>query len=103
MSAPIGCTRTLPRSAARSTTKRTALPSSQIGSVLGMRADRGEAAVRGRTRAARDVFLVLVAGLAQVRVHVDEARDDDLLGALDGGALGDGQVVADLDDHARRR
>ena len=30
-------------------------------------------------------------------MHVNEAREDDLLGTLDGGALGDGQVVTDLD------
>ena len=51
---------------------RAALVADRVG--VGHARDRGEAAVRRGARAARDVFLVLVAGLAQVHVHVDEAR-----------------------------
>ena len=40
--------------------------------------DRREAAGRRRARARRDGLLVLMAGLAQVDVDVDEARADDL-------------------------
>ena len=40
-------------------------------------ADRGEAAVHGRGEPGRDRLGVLVAGLAQVHVEIDEARGDD--------------------------
>ena len=43
---------------------------------VGHRADRGEAAVRGRRQSGRHRLGVLVARLAQVRVEVDEARRD---------------------------
>ena len=44
---------------------------------VGHRADRREAAARRGPRAGRDRLLVLLAGLAQVHVQVDEAGSDD--------------------------
>ena len=44
------------------------------GSVFGHAADGGESTGRGRPRAALDGLGVLDAGLAQMHVHVDEAR-----------------------------
>ena len=71
------------------------------------RADRREAAVRRRRQPRRDRLGVLVAGLAQVRVEVDEAgRDDDPAGvdAVGVGAVQPGDRLEDPvadDDLAR--
>ena len=52
--------------------------SSSVGRRVRHRADGREATVRGRGQPARDRLGILVAGLAQVGVEVDEAgRDDD--------------------------
>ena len=50
--------------------------------------------------AAGDVFFLLEAGLAQVHVHVDQARDDDLAGQVALDALLQGKALADLGDLA---
>ena len=80
--------------------KRTLEPLSQIGSVFGMQRHRREAAVCRRAGAALDRLLVLTTRLAQVHVHVREARQHDLLGAVDRLALRDREVLAHADDHA---
>ncbi len=63
--------------------------------------DRGEAAGDGRGGAGRDRLLVLLAGLAQVHVHVDQAGDDHQAGG-DGEHVRafDRQIGADLRNHA---
>ena len=61
-------------------------------------AHRREAAVGRGARAGRDVFLRLVAGLAQVHVDVHEAGDDDLAAQVALDALLHRKVLADLDD-----
>ena len=62
--------------------------------------DGGEAAGHRRGRAGRDRLLVLLARLAQVHVHVDQARaHDERAGDLDDGRPGvDRQIAADPGD-----
>jgi hypothetical protein len=69
---------------------------------LGVRhaADRREATGGRRARAGLDVFLVFLAGLAQVDVEIDEAGDDPQ--ALDVDDAAADQAAADLDDPALR-
>ncbi len=70
---------------------------------VGHARDRGEAARRGGPRAARDRLLVLEARLAQVHVHVDEARAHHLAGRVHRlGARGRLQALAHLVDAAVR-
>jgi hypothetical protein len=64
------------------------------------RAHGREPAMRRGTGARVHGLLVLAPGLAQVRVRVHEARKHDLLRAFDRLALGDLQVLPDLDDPA---
>ena len=45
---------------------------------VGHAADRRKTAVRRRARAGNDIFLVFLTGIAQMAVHVDKARRDDL-------------------------
>ena len=76
--APIGYTRASPASAARLTmnSRHRRVVVDRIG--VRHARDGGEAAGDGRRRAGRDRLLVLLPGLAQVHVDVDEAgRDDD--------------------------
>ena len=65
---------------------------------VGHSAHAGEAALGSCAGAALDVLLDLVARLAQVDVHVHQARDEVLTGKVaDLGSLG-GEVLADLGD-----
>src|SRR6185295_14505846 len=65
---------------------------------VGHGADGGEAARRGRGRSGDDVFLVLLTGLAQVRVDVDEAGADPQVAHVDDpGVTPDGRRQARLD------
>src|SRR5262249_28432199 len=57
---------------------------------VGHAADGGEPARGGRTRAARHSLLVFEAGLAKVRVDVDEAGADDLPRRVHGPYIGQG-------------
>ena len=62
-----------------------------VGDGLGVRhrADRGEAARGRRARARRDRLDILASGLAQMAVHVDEARRDERARAVEHlGAIG---------------
>src|SRR6185436_17420350 len=66
-------------------------------------AAHGSEAARDRgARARADVFLVLLAWLAQVHVQVDEAGRDDLAGGVEGarGRVGRAQAGPDLGDLA---
>ena len=68
---------------------------------VGHRAHGGEATGRGRARTGRDGLLVLVAGLAQVDVHVDESRTDDFARRVDDlPALGRRELRPDARDRA---
>ena len=53
------------------------------GRVLGMQQTSTKPPAAAAREAARDVLLVLLAGLAQVRVQVDEAGQEPCAGALD--------------------
>ena len=65
---------------------------------VGHGAHAGEAALGSRAGAALDVLFDLVAGLAQVDVHVHQTGDEVLTGKVaDLGSLG-GEVLADLGD-----
>ena len=67
---------------------------------VGHAAHRREAAVSRRARSGSDVFLLLEAGLAQMHVHVHQARNHDLAGKVALDALLHGQALAHLDDLA---
>ena len=65
---------------------------------VGHGAHAGEAALGSRAGAALDVLFDLVAGLAQVDMHVHQAGDEVLTGKVaDLGPLG-GEILADLGD-----
>ena len=100
LQAPETCTRHLPTAVARAWTYST--PSRVVDHRRGVRhaADGREAALRGSAGAGGDVLLLLLARLAQVHVHVHEARDDDLAGQVALDALLDGEAGAHLDDLA---
>ena len=51
-----------------------------------------------RARTGSDVFLLLEARLAQVHMHIHQARDHDLAGQVALDALLHGQVLANLYD-----
>ena len=74
MIAPIGRTRTAPTSRARRTISSVTARWSLTGRVFGMQQIGGEPARGRRARAGLDVFLVFLAGLAQVDVEVDQTR-----------------------------
>ena len=65
---------------------------------VGHGAHRREAAMGCGAGAAGDVFLLLEARLAQMHVHVNQARYDDLAGQVALDALLQGKTLADLDD-----
>ncbi len=67
---------------------------------VGHGAYRREATMGRGARAGGDVFLLLQARLAQMHMHVHQARDDDLAGQVALDALFHGEVLADLDDLA---
>ena len=65
---------------------------------VGHGAHAGEAALGSSTGATLDILFDLVAGLAQVHVHIHQAGDEILAGKVaDLGSLG-GEVLADLGD-----
>ena len=65
---------------------------------VGHAAHRREAAVGRGARAGGDVLLLLVAGLAQMHVHVHQAGHHDLAGQVALDALLHGRSLAHLDD-----
>ena len=66
---------------------------------VGHRGNIGEATVNGSAGTGLDGLLVLIARIAEVDVHVDEAGDKVLaLGVDDLGALGGLDGLGDLDD-----
>ena len=69
---------------------------------VGHAADRREAAVRRRARAGDDILFVFLTGVAQMAVHVDEARRDDLARRVVDLCLRIGQILADRRDFAIR-
>ena len=81
--APTGNTSQRPTAAARSRTSWTTpgVVRDRLG--VGHRRDRRVPADRRRARAGLDRLLVLEAGLAQMRVHVDQARRHDQPAAVD--------------------
>src|SRR3989442_5715114 len=63
--------------------------------------DHGDAAARGGRRATRPVFLVLVAGGAEVDVGIDDSGEHVLPGGVDRlASLGKRVVACDGHDHA---
>ena len=67
---------------------------------VGHGANSREAAMGCGAGAAGDVFLLLEARLAQMHMHIHQARDDDLAGQVALDALLQGKALADLDDLA---
>ena len=72
---------------------------SLIGSVFGMQATAVNPPATADARAGRDRLLVLLPGLAQVHVHVDESGRHDQRGRhLDDVRAVGGQIAADTRD-----
>ncbi len=63
-------------------------------------ADRRKAALGSRAGAGGNVFLLLLAGLAQVDMHVDQTRGDDLARQVALDALLDGKPLPHFDNLA---
>ena len=106
----MGCSRTPPRARDFATSISVTTRESFTGRVFGMQ-QTSEAAGRRRPQAACEVFFPLEAGLAQVGVQIDEAReqpgprpveDPDSGGVRSevlGGVAPDARDAAALDDH----
>ena len=77
LAAPMGQTRTPAAVLARSRMKRVTLALSLTGLRVGHAADGGESAACCGARAGLDGFGRFLAGLAEMRVKINEARRDD--------------------------
>ena len=71
---------------------------SSAGSVLGMHATARETARHGGGAPGGDRFLVRQPGLAQVHVHVDEARSDHGIAGVERLGVAGAQMLADFGD-----
>ena len=65
---------------------------------VGHAADVREATMRCRTRAAFNIFLVLLARVAQMNMHINEAGHNHLATEIPFDALSHLEIMSDLDD-----